>query len=57
VGDFLGGIRFEPFPEQFHDYYARFRLSQVGLFLVKSSVGGIFSGWIYRETAQLSNEE
>jgi hypothetical protein len=57
VGDFLGGIRFEPFPEQFHDYYARFRLSEVGLFLVKSSVGGIFTGWIYRETAQLSNEE
>jgi hypothetical protein len=38
--------------ERFHDYGVRSGLSEVGLFLVKSRVRGIFTGHTYREPLQ-----
>jgi hypothetical protein len=37
--------------ERFHDYCVRSGLSEEGLFLVKSPVRDIFTGYTYRETA------
>ena len=36
--------------ERFHDFPARHGLSEVGLFLAKSPVGGILAGYTYRGT-------